>query len=55
MKYIIETSKTVKIISGDSGDTGAEGDEIVKMIFLRENKLDVETKVVLKSLSKSMN
>lgn len=45
----------MEIISGDSGDTVAEDDEIVKMIFLRENKLDVETKVMLKSLSKSMN
>lgn len=42
MKYIIEISKTVGSISGDSGDTVAEGDEIVKMRFLRENKLDVE-------------
>lgn len=52
---MIETSKTVEIISGDSGGTVAEDDEIAKVIFLRENKLDVETKVVLKSLSKPMN
>lgn len=34
MKYIIETSKTVEIISGDSGGTAAEDDEIVNVIFL---------------------